>query len=335
MKLSKIFIFISVIFLYTGCTSKSIINDTPTQALKLSTTYDYQLLNNKYEYISIDESVNILKTSDVIFIGEYHGNHASHLLQLQLLHKLFQLNTKPIILSMEMFTRDQQIILNNYLNSEIGERYLIDKAPSWGNYKGSYRPLIEYAKENSIPVIASNANQDIIRCIGHKGADYITKLNKEEKFYIAQKPFKKIPGYEEKFFSYMSKSQDTPTARQQQKFLGQLARDNTMAESISNTLKESPNFQVIHLNGSFHSENHLGTVKALKILNPDLDIMVITPIHLEDYVEFLKNKKNNLRKDDIYYLLNPQPKQYIDTKYRMKKLKEKFAKSKEKAKSCK
>ena len=167
MELIKKFIFISAIFLYTGYASKSIINDTNVQTLKLPTTYDYQLLNNKYEYISIDESVNILKTSDVIFIGEYHGNHASHLLQLQLLHKLHQLNSKPIILSMEMFTRDQQIILNNYLNSEIGEMYLIDNAPSWKNYKGSYRPLIEYAKENSIPVIASNANQDIIRCIGH------------------------------------------------------------------------------------------------------------------------------------------------------------------------
>ena len=326
MEVSKFFIFVSAVFLFTGCTSKS---------LNLSTNYDYQLLNNKYEYISIDESINALKQSDVIFIGEYHGNHASHLLQMQLLHKLHQLNNKPIILSMEMFTRDQQVILNKYLNNEIGERYLIDKAPTWGNYKASYRPLIEYAKENSISVIASNASSEIIRCIGYKGAEYISKLNKEEKLHIAQTPFQKISGYEEKFFGYMSEFGEAPTKRQEQKFLGQLARDHTMAESIANALKEAPNSQVIHLNGTFHSEDHLGTAEALKTLNPDLDIKVITPIHLEDYMEFLENKESKLVKDDLYYIIKAQPQQYIDKKYRMKQFKEKFAKSKEKAKSCK
>jgi uncharacterized iron-regulated protein len=337
MKFVSLLSLVMSLSVLTGCSSLPKTDAQPTNAsmqTSLKTAYDYQLLDTSFNQVSFQQALAELKSYDVVFIGEYHGNQASHLLEMQMLAALHQHNQqidRPTQLSMEMFNRDQKTNLDNYIDGEIGERYLIKETPAWRNYAGSYRPLVEYAKANFIPVIAANAAADLVRCIGRQGEAYYDKMDAEEKTYIAEQPFATVEGYEEKFFSFMSGSKHMPKKRQRNGYLAQLTRDNTMAESIHLAMQQTENSQVVHLNGSFHSEEHLGTVGALKRMNPKLRIAVVTPVHLQNLDE-VKAKK---RKDEFYYLLNPQPQEFVDSDYKRKVRKAMFDKAKEKAKSCK
>lgn len=298
----------------------------------LPTLYDYQLLDDELKPSSLSETVTSMKEVDVIFIGELHRNHASHLLEMQALTALSNHNKVSTILSMEMFTRDQQTIVNRYMDGAIGEAYLINEAPAWNNYQGSYRPLVEFAKQNNIPIVAANAPSDIIRCIGRKGAQYFNSLSSDDKKYIAKTPFADVPGYEDKFLGMMGGSHHSSKELLRQSYLAQLTRDNTMAESILNALKQFPGSKVIHINGSFHSENHLGTAGALKRLSPDLNIKVITPVLIDELSTLVSTKKQ--RHDDFYYLLNSQPQEFVDKQYQRKIRTGMFAQSSEKADAC-
>lgn len=313
----------------TGCLSTPPEKGAHTQ--RLVTAYDYQIVNAKHEPISLAALTEATADADVVFIGEYHRNQASHLLEMQLFASRHQSNRqRPTILSLEMFTREQQAILDRYLNSEIGEKYLMEEAPAWGNYQSSYRPLVEYAKQHQLVVVAANASGDIVRCIGRKGEDYLNVLSAEEQKHIAQYPFAEIPGYQEKFFGLMGGAKHMPDNRARNSYLAQAARDNTMAESIAAALKKNPGSQVIHLNGSFHSEDQLGTVAALKRLNPELKIQVVTPVHLNEF-----EQGDFEGRDDFYYLLNPQPKEFVDPEYMKASRKAMFEKSRKKANMCK
>ena len=298
----------------------------------LPTLYDYQLLNKSFNAISLSQLTAALKDTDVVFVGEYHRNQASHLLQMRLFQSLHQQSKRPMVLAMEQFERDQQHVLNDYLNGNVGERYLIKEAPAWSNYQSSYRPLVEYAKQHGMPVIAANAPGKIIRCIGRQGTSYLSKLDNNEKGMVAAQPFADVQGYADKFFGLMGSSgHSKPGKRMQQSYLAQLTRDNTMAESIASVLKQKPGAKVVHLNGSFHSAGHLGAAGALKRMQPELKIAVITPIHQDGFEGF---KKKNKEQNDFYYLLNRQPKAFVKTDY-MKKIRgAMFAKAGEKAKSC-
>jgi len=333
--IKRIATFVSLLLLLSGCAVNT--PQTKSQPLslgKLTTAYDYQLLNQQYQAISLPQMIAAASTADVLFIGEYHGNQASHLLQTQLLAALHQRNqqkNRATVLSMEQFERNQQAILDDYLNKKIGEQYLIEKAPTWSNYKGSYRPLVEYAKQNKLPVVAANAPAKIIRCIGRQGDSYTAKLTPKEKQTIASKPFTDVPAYADKFFGVMGISGHAKAgAGMRRSYQAQLARDNTMAESIDKSLKQTPNAQVIHLNGSFHSAGHLGTVGALIRMNPSLKVVVITPVHQDQLDEF---KKENKSTKDYYYLLNRQPKTYVNSENRKAAHKAMFATSAKK--SCK
>ena len=322
--------------LLTACAVESELKNGKRATIKpLLTAYDYQLLDQAYQPVSLSVMAAALQDYDVVFIGEYHRNNAAHLLQMQLFAALHQ-NNKPrgrlMQLSMEMFSRDQQAMVNDYLAGRIGEHYLIEEAPAWENYQGSYRPLVEYARHNAMPVIAANASGDIVRCIGRQGEGYLAKLDAEEQRHIAEQPFADIPGYEEKYMALMAGSKHMSKARLRQSYLAQISRDNSMAEAIAKALEKQPGSQVLHLNGTFHSEQRLGTVAALKRINPKLKLAVITPAHREAFEELRQRGKGE---DDFYYLINPQPAEFVDGDYQKKTRIKLFREAREKAKACK
>ncbi len=301
--------------------------------VELNTLYDYQLVDHDLKALDLAQVVRELQDADVVFIGEFHGNQASHLLQMKMLAGLHFENRKAgreTVLSLEMFNRDQQAILDDYLSNKIGERYLMEETPTWKNYAGSYRPLIEYAKQHELSVVAANAAADAIRCIGRFGESYLDRLAVKERQFLALNPFIDIADYEEKFFGLMGSSGHMPKNAMRRSYLAQLARDNTMAESIDKALKKQPGAQVVHLNGSFHSEGHLGTVGAFQKRQPALKLVVITPVRRED-VPSLQSAE---RQDDYYYVINPQPLEFVNPEYRKTVHREMFKASREKAESC-
>ena len=68
-----------------------------------------------------------------------------------------------------------------------------------------------------------------------------------------------------------------------------------MAESIFEFLNEHKDTKVLHVQGAFHGDEHLGVVEKVNKLNPDLKTVVITPIEAKDY----EKVKNNYGKDTI------------------------------------
>lgn len=300
--------------LLSGCQSFI----TPTQSppfAPLKHLYDFQIIDTANQHpLDIKSLAQKLHEYDVIFIGEYHGNHASHLLEMQLLAELHH-NRRQQVLSMEMFNRDQQAILNQYLDSAIGEAYLINKAPAWDNYKASYRPLIEYAKQHFIPVIAANAPSKIVHCVGREGRDFLTQLSAKEQQLIAALPLRDDPEYRQRYMEFLDHARRLSEKRKQSSYLAQLTRDNTMADSIHQAWLNHPKHQIVHINGSFHSDYYSGTVSALKALNPELKVAVISPVIVED-----PQKPDYLQEDlvrgDLLYFVQAQPTEYQNAEYK-------------------
>lgn len=307
-----------------------------TSLPSLAHAYDYRLFDSAtQQIITLPQLAKQLQSVDVVFIGEFHGSHASHLLQMQLMAELHRLRPKQV-LSLEMFNRDQQPILNRYLDSEIGETFLIKEAPAWENYAASYRPLVEFAKQNFTPVIAANAAADLVRCVGREGASYLDKLTDEERRWIARDPFIDQADYRQKYMAFLEDARALTDERKERSYMAQLTRDNTMAESINQAWSEYSGAQIIHLNGSFHSERHLGTVGALKRLNPALKVAVITPVQIKDPSQPISpdealgaGLEKTLQKGDYIYLLSPQPVPFRDSAYKGQVRQKMFQRSEE------
>ncbi|ENM5765725.1 TPA: ChaN family lipoprotein [Vibrio mimicus] len=248
-----------------GCAS------TPSD---ISTFYDYQLATPKGERISIQNLPADIENADVILIGEWHTHAGIHRFQTDLLKQMVE-NGHPMTLSMEQFTRDAQPVLDEYLAGEIGEQYLIQKANAWPNYESDYRPLVEFAKSQQLPIIAANAPKPIVRCIGRVGIDYIERLTPEQRQWIAAEINTQDSPYKSTFMASMHHGNP---AQNENQFAAQITWDETMAESIVHYLRTNPERKVLHIAGMFHTQQGLGTAASILRRNPNLKVVIITPV---------------------------------------------------------
>ncbi|WP_039986858.1 ChaN family lipoprotein [Vibrio owensii] len=265
---------LSLIFagLLTGCASNA--PTAPNAATDdVTSFYDYQLHAPSGEAISVNQLTPALQQADVILIGEWHTHAGIHRFQTDMLKQLSSAS-RPLALSMEQITRDKQAILDSYLNGEIGEQYFMKQSNAWPNYESDYRPLVEFAKQADIPVIAANAPKNIVRCIGRQGIDYLDKLGSDERSFVADEVNTANSPYKEKFMASMHHGKPEQTEKQ---YAAQVTWDETMAESIVKYLEKHPGTQVVHVAGKFHTEGGLGTAASILNRNPDLNVVVITP----------------------------------------------------------
>lgn len=280
--------------------------------------YEYQIIqSNNKKAITVKSLANSLKSTKVVFVGELHSHQASHKLQLDLIQALYEKNSN-IVISMEQFTRDAQPILDGYLAGQYGEETLIKEGNAWENYKGSYRPIMEFAKENGIPVIAANAPAMFVRCMGRQGSDFLTSIPEEKRKWSARTIDLTNKKYQEKFFSFLNEAgtshgqtKKEASERQINTYSAQLLRDTTMAESIMSALARYPNHQVIHLNGSFHSDNHLGTVAVIETDSPSISTRVISPV-MSSSLEVQSIDLNEYQQGEYLYLIKDLPPRFLD-----------------------
>lgn len=251
---------------------------------------------------TVDEAAAVLADYDVVFIGESHRHPGNHLAEMRLFHAIHT-RAPNLSLSMEQFERDVQPQIDEYLAGKIGESTFVQKGRAWGNYSTSYRPLVEYAKEHKLPVIAANAPEKFVRCVGKEGPAFFDRLKPEQRAWAAKELDLQEGPYRNKFLGFVgtdaghggdgSKDQAAAAKRAPsdgalRSFAAQVTRDDTMAESIALHLAQNPGRKVVHINGSFHSESFLGTVERLQKRMPQLKIAVVNPVSVEKADETYK-----------------------------------------------
>jgi uncharacterized iron-regulated protein len=246
------------------------------------------MLSNHYKIYSTAEqklvtiSDIIQQTSkiDVLFFGEEHNDSTAHSLEYSLFKGLTEKHPDRAALSMEMFQTDCQLVLNEYLNDLIREKNLLTDARAWPNYK-DYRPLVELAKLNHLPVVAANAPSRYTNMVTRNGLSSLQQLSAQAKGYLAPLPIDTATGaYYDKFVKIMGGHE---AMAGMQIYQSQNLWDATMAWSIAQFLNAHPKFKVLQLNGGFHSEEKLGVVAQLKKYAPKARVLTIASYSEENF----------------------------------------------------
>jgi uncharacterized iron-regulated protein len=220
----------------------------------------------------IEDSFDMLMDYNIIFVGEEHESRVSHDAELTILKGLAKRDSN-MVLALEMFERDVQEILDAYLKRKISEKEFLEQSRPWPNYLEDYRPLIEFAKKEGMPVIAAN--------IPRRAAAAVAMANKlspdvmgEDRKYLPQILHLKSKEYYKRFASLIRElPHSTPMKGMKVNGLykAQVLKDSVMAASIEPFLDR----RTLFCCGHFHSDYHLGIPYQLKKNHPKLKIAVI------------------------------------------------------------
>ncbi len=223
--------------------------------------------------VSADSVIQEAARRDVVFLGEEHDQDHGHTFQLGMLEGLHA-QRPDLVVSLEMFERDVQGVVDDYLRGRIDEATFRDKSRPWPNYEKHYKPVIEFAKSRGLDVIAGNVPRAIARKVATQGT-------KSVRGQAGMPRSTNAPDdrYRALFMDAMKDhgGADDSDAKQRM-YASQCLKDDGMAEAIADYLEGRPHRRplVVHLCGKFHSDYGYGTVQRLLQRRPLTNTAVFT-----------------------------------------------------------
>lgn len=235
----------------------------------------YRLLHSRTgKELSLSQLADELSTRDIVYFGEFHDNEAGHRVYADLARLLVD-RRRDTVLSLEMFERDVQGVVNDYLRGRIDEATFLKHSRPWKNYARDYRPQIELARERKLDVIAGN----LPRAVSGKVASKEGSMSP----FLPRLTTAPMDRYWELFAETM-KGHPGGDGVNERMYKAQCAKDDAMAEAIADYLASNPHRQplVIHRNGNFHSDYGLGTAARVSSRVPLAQSAIISMVAATD-----------------------------------------------------
>jgi len=233
-----------------------IIYTSPSHAVEAPTTSCSQKFSNSQCVDNLNQILPELKKAKVVYLGETHDSSQDHENQLKIIKELYKNNTK-IAIGMEMFQRPFQEVINEYIAGKITESQLVEKTEyknRWGFDWELYAPILRFAKEKQIPVLALNTPSEISRKVSKEGIKKLTNAEKQLIPPITEIRLDNIP-YRQmvlKAFEQHQSAGHGNSSSANRFFLAQVLWDETMADGIAKFIKANPDYQMVVLAGQGH-----------------------------------------------------------------------------------
>jgi uncharacterized iron-regulated protein len=240
---------------------------------------------------SLADLLSGLDDVDVVLMGEEHDDVVGHRVQLEVFRRVLATvggrgpmagegpgatparegsgpaasgPVRAVHLSLEMFERDVQIVLDEYLADLVTEDHFLASARPWDNYERDYRPMVELAKHAGVPVIAANAPRRYVNRASRLGRSSLLELSERARSWLPPLPYPQASApYRAEWDALMG---DAAMHMSGDPLDGQTLWDAAMGESIARTLDRADGTAplVVHLAGGFHVENGTGIPETVQ-----------------------------------------------------------------------
>lgn len=253
----------------------------------------YRIFDAQGKEVSYEKMIKTVSATDVVFFGEIHNCVISHWMELKVLEALTE-NNQKLKVGMEMLEADNQLIIDEYTSSLISSDRFEEECRLWPNYSTDYEPLVYYAKRHHLPLIATNVPRRYASVVKEKGLAFLDSLSAEAKRYLPKLPIKYVENKnaQEGFalMGVLGKAKETKP-----QLMAQAIKDATMGWFIAQNLKKGE--QMIHFNGTYHSDARNGIIPYLLEYRPKTTISTIRAVRQE---EIDKIEKDYLGLADFY-----------------------------------
>lgn len=191
-----------------------------------------------------------IDNAKVVLVGETHTRYDHHLVQLEILKHLYQ-KSPDLALGVEWFQQPFQKHLDDYIAGDISEKEMLHLTEYFSRWKYNYllyQPILQYAREHKIPVVALNAPRELIRALAKSEIDDLPEELKSQlpkSYDWSDKDYEKRlrnifdlhPEYQGNFENFLR---------------SQLTWDESMAERAVQYLRKNPESRMLVLAGSGH-----------------------------------------------------------------------------------
>jgi uncharacterized iron-regulated protein len=228
----------------------------------------------------------------IVYVGEYHDRFSHHTVELEVIKSLYMKDPK-LAVGMEMFQRPFQKTLDDYIKGAIDEREFLKTTEyfkRWGFDYNLYKPILDFARAEKIPVVALNLRREITEKVSKGGMDSL--LEEEKKEIPPQMDFSDDE-YRDRLKEIFEQHKSSGERDFDFFYQSQILWDETMAMSIDEYLRKNPDHRMVVIAGGGHVSYGSGIPKRAFRRNGFAYAIILNDGELE--------------KDIAHYLVFPQP----------------------------
>jgi uncharacterized iron-regulated protein len=242
----------------------------------------------------LEDMIPDLSGMRVVLVGEIHNRYEHHQTQLEIIRHLHALDPH-LVIGMEVFQQPFQGILDGYIAGELDEQELLRGTEYYRRWKYDFRhyaPILAYAREHGLPVVALNLPVELTDKVSRVGIDGLTESERNQ---LPAAIDRSDTAYTERLRDIYHQHPATD-GRGFEGFLEvQLIWDEGMAERAAEYLEAHPDDRMVLLAGTGHLAYGSGIPQRLqRRLGGDMAII-------------LNDWHGQLRPGLADYLLLPQP----------------------------
>jgi uncharacterized iron-regulated protein len=219
----------------------------------------------------VEQVLPELKQSRLILVGEQHDNERHHQAQLAVVRMLHESGV-DVAIGMEMFRKNTQPALDQWVAGEMDEKtFQAIYYDNWNFDWRLYRPILEYARQNRIPVIGLNVPKEITRQVARQGYQ---SLDEEQRHALGDVACR----VDKEYMEFIRRSYGAH-AHGNMQFLyfceAQMVWDAAMAVNALDFLEAHPNRAMVLMAGTGHVRKQ--AIPAQVRQRVELPITVILP----------------------------------------------------------
>jgi uncharacterized iron-regulated protein len=204
--------------------------------------------------------VDKLAGKTIVYVGEEHEKFSHHLVQLEILRGLHGQSPK-VAVGMEMFQKPFQPALDDYIAGAIDERTFLKRSEyfkRWTIDYHLYKPILDFARAQRLPVIALNLPREIVNQVAGSGLDSLSKEAQRDIPADLDLSDQEYRGRLKEVFA----AHGEPQGKSFDFFYqAQILWDETMAEAVDRFLKSRPDYRMVVLAGAGHLKYGSGIPK--------------------------------------------------------------------------
>ncbi|MFQ5994279.1 MAG: ChaN family lipoprotein [Acidiferrobacterales bacterium] len=213
----------------------------------------------------LNEIIPRLAEKRVVFIGENHDRYDHHLAQLEIIRRLHTIHG-DLALGLEYFQTPFQHYLDDYVDGTIDEKTLLKATQYFTRWRFDYRlyrPILQYARDHKVALVALNIPTEISRKVARTGLE---SLNAEERTQVAQHVDYSDNDYRQRLRHVfeLHRQHDTSLTNFDYFVQAQLLWDESMAETAVRYLQVYPDQHMVILAGSGHIAYGSGIPRRLE-----------------------------------------------------------------------
>jgi uncharacterized iron-regulated protein len=212
---------------------------------------------------------------EVLLLGEIHTSATDHAWQLQSLETLRRVGV-PLQLGLEMIPAPRQALLDRYSAGSLDEAAFLRQvgwAEVWGHDPDLYLPLLRWARQQGVPLLALNAEPELVRRVRQQG---LAALPAGQRQGIGE-PAPVGAAYRQRLEAAWRGHGGGQAADLERFIQSQRLRDWVMAERLVAARRAEPGRLVVALVGRGHLEDDDGIPAQLRALGVRRPLALLRP----------------------------------------------------------